>query len=96
MQTIKKISQKYNNAMQDLRNFKHDKRNRKQQDLQDDTNFLQIEKENFYAQIQNILEKTRMNKLKNIVKGKEYENKSLLILSSLFSTLGILIHQAVH
>ena len=92
MQTIKKISQKYNNAMQDLRNFKHDKRNRKQQDLQDDTNFLQIEKENFYAQIQNILEKTRMNKLKNIVKGKEYENKSLLILSSLFSTLGILIH----
>lgn len=92
MQTIKKISQKYNNAMQDLRNFKHDKRNRKQKDLQDDTNFLQIEKENFNAQIQNILEKTRMNKLKNIVKGKEYEHKSLLIFSSIFSTLGILLN----
>jgi hypothetical protein len=92
MQTIKKIAQKYNTTMQDLRNFKRDKRDRKQKDLQDDTNFLQVEKENFSAQVQNILEKTKMNKLKSIVKGKEYENKSLLILSSFFSTLGILIN----
>lgn len=92
MQTIKKISKKYNNTMQDLRNFKRDKRDRKQKDLQDDTNFLQVEKENFNAQIQNILERTKMDKLKNIVKGKEYEHKSLLIFSSLFSTLGILLN----
>lgn len=92
MQTIKKIAEKYNDTMQDLRNFKRDKRFRKQKDLQDDTHFLKVEKENFNAQIQNILEKTKMNKLKDIVKGKEYEHKSLLVFSSIFSTLGILLN----
>lgn len=92
MQTIKKIAEKYNDTMQDLRNFKRDKRSRKQNDLEEDTTYLQTERKNFSAQIENILERTKMDKLKNIVKGKEYEHKSLLIFSSIFSTLGILLN----
>ena len=91
MSIISKLAGKYDNTSKDLRLFRSDKRNRMQKDLQEDITYLDIEKQNFNAQILNIIEKTKMNKLKTIVKGKEYKHKSLLILSSLFSTLGILI-----
>ena len=89
--TLNKLSEKYDKIMQELRAFRNDKRKRKQNDLKEDTTYLQTERENFSAQIENILERTKMDKLKNIVKGKEYEHKSLILLSSVFSTLGILI-----
>lgn len=90
--TLKTLSEKYDKIMQELRTFRKDKRKRKQNDLEEDTTYLQTERENFSAQIENILERTKMDKLKNIVKGKEYEHKSLILLSSAFSTLGILIN----
>lgn len=90
--TLKNLSEKYDKIMQELRTFRKDKRKRKQNDLEEDTTYLQTERENFSAQIENILERTKMDKLKNIVKGKEYEHKSLILLSSVFSTLGILIN----
>lgn len=91
MSFIRKIANKYNNVCKDTNTFKKDYRKRKGDNLQSDIEYCNTKKDWFKSKIALIKESTFMNRFETLIEGKEYKIKSLLMISSIMSTFGIMI-----